>query len=230
MPATQPRWSVRPVTEYRLWVQRLVWGVTWLLTRAMRTEIQGRPPAAPCIIVSNHLHVLDIPIAGRYAVRFAERCHWLAKTELFRAPVLGSILRAMQTVEVHRGRADRKAIEQIVAYAQLDKVWIFPEGTRSRSGRLQPGKEGTVLIARRAAVPLVPVAIAGTEAGLLPLLLRRKTLRVTIGESFTLSPGQGRAAAIAEVMDRIGRLLPPEYRQADLAPGGAEALATACRA
>lgn len=209
---THPRWLTPPVSDYRIGVQRAIWLVTWLLTHCVRREVRGCVPAAPCILVSNHLHVIDIPIAGRYAVRLGERCHWLAKTELFALPIIGAIFRAMQTVEVHRGMADRRAIEQLAFYAQIDKVWIFPEGTRSRRVRLQAGKEGTVLVARRANVPLVPVAIAGTEGGPFPLLLRRQTLRVAIGEPFHLPPGASRAEGIALIMERIATLLPPEYR------------------
>ena len=205
--------SLAPPTAYRRWVQQMIWAAAWLLTRLMHTDIAGEVPVAPCIIVSNHLHYLDIPLAGRYAIAFGERVHWLAKTELFQVPVIGAVLRAMQTAEVHRGSADRRAIEEIIAYARRDKVWIFPEGHRSDTGRLQEGKEGTVLVARKAGVPLVPVSIAGTEAGFLPLLLRRKTLRVRLGQPFTLAPGLSRSEGIAEIMRQIEELLPVEQRR-----------------
>jgi 1-acyl-sn-glycerol-3-phosphate acyltransferase len=203
---------VAPPSTYRHWVHQVIWAAAWLLTRLLRTDVAGARPSAPCIIVSNHLHYLDIPLAARYAVAFSERIHWLAKTELFNIPVIGAVMRGMQTVELHRGSADRRAIEQIIAYARRDKVWIFPEGHRSPTGRLQEGKEGTVLVARRAGVPLVPLGIAGTEAGFLPLLCRRKTLRIRLGQPFTLPPGLSRGAAIAEIMRRIEELLPPEQR------------------
>ena len=205
---------VPPTSAYRLWVQRSIWLLAWLACRLMRVDVRGCPPVAPCIIVSNHLHYLDIPLAGRHAVRLGERVHWLAKTELFAIPLIGAVLRGRQTVAVNRGTADRQALEAIAAYAQTDKVWIFPEGHRSETGRLQAGKEGTVLVARRAGVPLVPVAISGTEAGLLPLLLRRKTLRLRLGEPFTLPRRVRRDEGIAIVMARIADLLPPEHRPA----------------
>lgn len=205
--------SVAPPTVYRRWVQQLIWFAAWLLTHFFRADVQGAVPQAPCIIVSNHLHYLDIPLAGRYAVRFGERVHWLAKTELFQVPVIGAVLRGMQTVEVHRGSADRRAIEEIIGFAQADKVWIFPEGHRSDTGRLQEGKEGTVLVARKSGTPLVPVSIAGTEAGFLALLRRRKTLRIRMGEPFTLAAGLSRSAALAEIMRRIEDLLPEEQRR-----------------
>jgi 1-acyl-sn-glycerol-3-phosphate acyltransferase len=194
-------------------VQQVIWFAAWLLTHFIRTDVQGDVPSAPCIIVSNHLHYLDIPLAGRYAVAFGENVHWLAKTELFQVLVIGAVLRGMQTVEIHRGSADRRAIEKIITYARTEKVWIFPEGHRSKSGRLQEGKEGTVLVARKAGTPLVPVSIAGTEAGFLALLLHRKTLRIRMGQPFTLAPGLARGAGIAEIMRRIEELLPEEQRR-----------------
>lgn len=212
MAGARRRYS-EPPTAYRRWVQQVIWLTAWLVTRLVSTDVSGPRPAAPCIIVSNHLHYLDIPLAGRYVVAFGERIHWLAKTELFAVPIVGAVLRGMQTVEVHRGSADRRALEEIIAYARKEKVWIFPEGHRSESGRVQEGKEGTVLVARKAGTPLVPVAISGTEAGLLALLLRRRTLRIRIGDPFSLSPGQSRAAGIAAIMHRIEELLPEEHHR-----------------
>ena len=202
-----------PRAAYRRWVQQVIWLGAWLVTRVARTDVQGNRPKAPCIIVSNHLHYLDIPLGGRYAVAFGEHVHWLAKSELFAIPVIGAVLRGMQTVEVHRGTADRRALEQIIAYARQEKVWIYPEGHRSESGRLQEGKEGTVLIARKAGTPLVPVAISGTEAGFLALVLRRRTFRVRMGAPFTLPPGLSRTDGIVEIMRRIEELLPEEHHR-----------------
>ena len=215
-PDLPPRRTSRrlaPPTAYRRWVQQVIWATAWLLTHVMRTDIAGQRPTAPCIIVSNHLHYLDIPLAGRYAVAFGEHVHGLAKTELFQNPLIGAALRGMQTVEVHRGSADRRAIEEIITFARQEKVWIFPEGHRSETGRLQDGKEGTVLVARKAGTPLIPVAIAGTEAGFLALLMHRKTLRIRMGRPFTLPPGQSRSDGIAEIMRRIEDLLPAEQQR-----------------
>jgi 1-acyl-sn-glycerol-3-phosphate acyltransferase len=204
-------------------VQQVIWLSAWLVTRVVCTDVRGHRPTAPCIIVSNHLHYLDIPLAGRYAVAFGEHVHWLAKTELFGIPVIGAVLRGMQTVEIHRGSADRRAMEAIIAFARQDKVWIFPEGHRSDSGRLQAGKEGTVLVARKAGSPLVPVAISGTEAGFLALLLRRRVLRIRMGAPFALPAGQSRSEGIAEIMRRIEELLPEEHHRLAVQPRVAEA-------
>ena len=206
------RWQTPSPSSYRHWIHEVIWALTWLATSTMRRDIRGPVPDAPCIIVSNHLHYLDIPISGRYAVSFTERAHWLAKSELFRVPVVGSVLRGMQAVAVERGKPDRAALERIIVYARRDKVLIFPEGHRSPDGRMQGGKEGVVLIARRSNVPLVPVAIYGTEGGPLPLLLHKKTLGVIMGQPFHLPAGLSRDEAVRFIMDRIADLLPEQYR------------------
>ncbi|MCL4540880.1 MAG: 1-acyl-sn-glycerol-3-phosphate acyltransferase, partial [Chloroflexi bacterium] len=198
---------------YRLWVQRIIWILAWYATHLMRVEVKGSIPTAPCIIVSNHLHNIDTPLAGRYAIRFGERVHWLAKAELFRIPLLCAILRAMQTVMIDREHPDRDAIQTIIHYARADKVWIFPEGHRSHDRRLQHGKEGVALIARIAHVPIVPIGITGTEHGLFPLLLQRQTLRISIGEPFTLPHQLTRTEILEYIMNRIEALLPEAYRR-----------------
>ncbi|MCL4543086.1 MAG: 1-acyl-sn-glycerol-3-phosphate acyltransferase [Chloroflexi bacterium] len=205
--------SPRPPSEYRLWIQRVIWGFTWFLVHFLRTDVCGTVPDAPCIIVSNHFHNIDAPLAGRFAIRFGERVHWLAKVELFHIPVLGAVLRAMQTVPVDRDNPDRQSLQHIISYARLDKVWIFPEGHRSGDGHLQPAKEGVALIARHARVPLVPIGIVGTQDGPLPLFLHRKTLRIRIGEPFTISATLRRAEVLELIEAKIEELLPAEHRR-----------------
>ena len=135
----------------------------------------------------------------------------------------------MQTVPLDRDKPDRAALERIIAYARRDKVLIFPEGHRSPNGRMQAGKEGVVLIARRSNVPLVPVAIYGTEGGPIPLLLHKKTLGVIMGEPFRLPPGLSRDEALTFIMGRIAELLPEQYRPlpAEITTTGVPATATA---
>jgi 1-acyl-sn-glycerol-3-phosphate acyltransferase len=119
----------------------------------------------------------------------------------------------MQTIEIDREHPDRDSMQTMVHYARVDKVWIFPEGHRSPNGHLQPGKEGVALLARLAHVPIVPIGIAGTEHGLLPLFLRRHSLQITIGEPFIIPSRLTRAEILELVMSRIEMLLPQAYRR-----------------
>jgi 1-acyl-sn-glycerol-3-phosphate acyltransferase len=97
---------------------------------------------------------------------------------------------------------------------------LAPEGTRSHTGQLQEGKTGAAYLADRAGVPIVPVALAGTENVWRNLKrLRRTPVACTIGQPFRL-PSDGRAKGeqlkhlTDEVMCRIAALLPPQYHGA----------------
>ena len=176
------------------------------------------PPTGGCIIATNHLSRLDIPILfitpGRdYITALAADKY--KKYFLFRW-----MLDAARVVWIDRANADFGAMRASVEYLRKEKValGIAPEGTRSK-GALIEGKPGIVLIAEKAGVPIVPVGIAGTESGVRKMLtLRRAKITVRYGQPFTLPPmdRSDRAGWLKnstdEIMCRIAALLPPIYR------------------
>ena len=99
---------------------------------------------------------------------------------------------------------------------------MFPEGTRSRTGRLGAGHPGTALIARRTGAPILPVAITGTENIRWPgVFVRPRSIShisVTIGEPFALEPATANSDQLRRdvivIMSRIEALLPDAYRPA----------------
>jgi len=144
----------------------------------------------------------------------------MAKKELFRPRVFGYFISSFGAFPVHRGQLDRQAMRQ--AYQVLADglaLVMFPEGTRSFSGRLQPALPGSALIALRSGAPILPVGIIGTEKirGV-TWLLRRPQITVNVGHPFNLPPVSSRLAKaeLAEltnsIMERIAELLPPKYR------------------
>lgn len=117
----------------------------------------------PQIIVSNHVSWFDIfAIAAVLPIPF----YFVAKKELERIPLFGTAWKAAGHISIDR--SDRqKAIQSLrEAGAQVRRdrgsVIIFPEGTRSRSGRLQPFKKGAFTLAVEAGVPIVPTAVTGS--------------------------------------------------------------------
>ena len=91
----------------------------------------------------------------------------LGKASLFHLPVLGWVLRTAGFVPVHRGDRERSFAAVDEAAAALARGYdflVFGEGTRSRDGSLLPFKKGPFVMAIKAAVPVVPVAVSGTEA------------------------------------------------------------------
>src|SRR5207245_2403038 len=134
---------------------------------------------------------------------------------------IGWFITHLHGFPVRRGEADRTALrrgEELLRSGRV--VAIFPEGHRSRDAAVQASKGGIALLARRASVPILPVAITGTHY-LLPEALprwrpwRRPAITITVGEPFTLPPSTGRAdyAALANlIMGHVAELLPPSYR------------------
>ncbi|MCD6580490.1 MAG: 1-acyl-sn-glycerol-3-phosphate acyltransferase [Desulfuromusa sp.] len=117
---------------------------------------------SPAIYVSNHQSNFDIPIifAG-LPIQF----RWMAKQELFRVPLFGLAMKRSGIIPIDRSN-QRKTMHSIISAAQRIKdgasVVIFPEGTRTPDGQLQKFKKGALLIAAKAQVPVVPIAIHGS--------------------------------------------------------------------
>ena len=121
-------------------------------------------PARPqgVILVANHIHWHDIPLIG-WAIPLSHRPWWLAKVEIVNS-VFGAWFTMMQVIPVRRGQRDIQALDRTVEVARNGGVVvIFPEGTRSLDGQLLQGRGGTARIALRAGVPIVPIAITGTQ-------------------------------------------------------------------
>ena len=191
-----------------------------LLKLLTRCQVKGReniPNQGPLLIVANHLNLADPPLLG---VSLNRKVIFMAKKELFRPRVIGYFIGSLGAFPVHRGRLDRQAMRQ--AYQVLADglaLVMFPEGTRSLNGRLQPALPGPALIAIRSGAPILPVGIVGTEKikGVTGLL-RRPQITVNVGRPFHLPLANSRLtkAELAEltnsIMERIAELLPLEYR------------------
>ncbi|HET9621220.1 MAG TPA: lysophospholipid acyltransferase family protein [Kofleriaceae bacterium] len=120
-------------------------------------------PDRAVIYMSNHQSHLDIPML--YATLPSPTIRMLAKTELFRIPLWGTGLRAAEFVEVDR-KNHANAIQSIDHAARLIRdgvsIYLAPEGTRSRDGRIGKLKKGGFHLAIGTGAPIVPVAIRGT--------------------------------------------------------------------
>jgi 1-acyl-sn-glycerol-3-phosphate acyltransferase len=150
-------------------VQDLTWALgrvymgwpTRLATRPRAYGLDRVPRAGGLVYAINHMHWIDIPIMGALSPR---NVHFVAKAEAAHFPALGRFLRWHGTIAVRRGEGDRDAVRLMRRAAREGGVvGLFVEGTRLKTGRPGPAQPGAAMIALQEHVPVVPVAIYGTQ-------------------------------------------------------------------
>ena len=191
----------------------------WSVYNAERVPVQGG-----LILASNHASFLDPPLVGSGIWR---GINYLARENLFRFPVMGWVLRHWQVVPVDRdggGAAGLRAIlDRLLAGGA---IILFPEGTRTRDGKLQPARSGIGLTVIKSKAPVVPVRVFGTFEAYGRHLRFPRPYRVAVKYGQPMRFEQLRAGAKAcskarlkeiyqqvadELMAAIGRLEP--YRE-----------------
>jgi 1-acyl-sn-glycerol-3-phosphate acyltransferase len=193
----------------------LSWLARFIFFLLLRVTLKGRenvPAKGPFIIASNHLSWFDVPLIPAYLSR---RVIYMAKEELFHNKV-GWLVRFLGAFPVRRGEADRQALRAADDLLKAGKILIiFPEGTRSRTRTLAQAHAGLAMIALRSGVPVVPVAIWGSEYALKKF---RPHVTISYGKPIILKPKGTKItredidSTTQEIMQKIAEMLPPEYR------------------
>ncbi|MBQ6296430.1 MAG: 1-acyl-sn-glycerol-3-phosphate acyltransferase [Selenomonadaceae bacterium] len=136
-----------------------IWFGTILGTKIIGTE--NIPKEGAFILAANHVSNWDPPFLGTFIER--EVCY-MGKVELFKNPVMAAICRGLHVFPVKRGAADKTAIKTAVKILKDGKcLGIFPEGTRSKTGKLGKAESGVSLIAAMTKAQIIPAAIINTE-------------------------------------------------------------------
>jgi 1-acyl-sn-glycerol-3-phosphate acyltransferase len=118
----------------------------------------------PAILASNHSSYLDPPLVG---VCCRKDVYFLARKSLFERPVIGPLIAQLNTVPVDRDRGDVGAVRAMIKLLKSgNRVLVFPEGTRSKDGNLQPARAGVGLLIAKSLAPVVPVRVFGSYAAL----------------------------------------------------------------
>lgn len=211
------------ISEVKIQAVPCFWGRMLTVWSGVAVRVEGLEQldrAKPYIFVANHQSQFDIFVLGGF---LGMDFRWLAKKELFRIPLFGWAMLVSGSIPVDRshGRQAVKSLDEAAKrIAAGASVVIFPEGTRSPDGRLQPFKAGGMQLAIKAGVELVPVAIVGTRQ-VLPkgqFLSRPGRVVIRVGapvasRGFTAKDKQ----ALAELLhDRVGALLCQDNSQPEM--------------
>lgn len=176
-----------------------------LLYPLYRVKVIGKenfPKEGGVLLCSNHIMNFDPPVVG---ITCPRPVHFMAKEELFTLPILKNVLPKVNSFPVKRGMSDRKAFRNVLSLLKTGSVvGLFPEGTRSRDGKLQEGLSGAGFFALKGEGVVVPCAIIG------PYKLFRR-LKVVYGKPLDMSTFRENRASAEEVtvfiMAEIGKLI-----------------------
>jgi 1-acyl-sn-glycerol-3-phosphate acyltransferase len=174
---------------------RLVFAVyfRWRVFNAERVPLAG-----PVILASNHASYIDPPLVGAGVRR---QISYLARETIFHVPVLASILRSWEVVPVDRDGGTGRGLKQILGrLEQGGAIILFPEGTRSRHGELNPARSGIGLTVIKSSAPVVPARVFGTHEAFGPhkCIPRPRRLTVKYGQPLWFKEQRAEAAACSK--------------------------------
>jgi 1-acyl-sn-glycerol-3-phosphate acyltransferase len=148
------------VILYRV-VRALVVAICRLLFRETFEGTENVPSDRPFVLAPVHRSFLDFALVAGVTKR---RMRYMGKAELWKFPLGGSFLEALGAFPVHRGAADREALNTSISVIEGgEPLVLFPEGTRQHGPVIEPLFEGAAYVAARTGVPIVPVGIGGSE-------------------------------------------------------------------
>ena len=160
-----------------------IWAKSILFVSGIKVDVKGLAnieSSKSYIYMSNHRSNFDIPVLlGCLPIQF----RWLAKAELFKIPMFGRAMSGAGYVKIDRSnqKAAIKSIDEIAAKMKNGiSVMLFPEGTRSQDGNVNPFKKGGFVMAVDTGVPIVPVIIRGTRSIMTKGSWRINRARVTL--------------------------------------------------
>lgn len=182
----------------------------------LRYVVEGREHILdrPAIYCANHTSNVEPPVLFAALRRLTPRLHILYKAELRRLPILNLGFDLVGFIPIDRGNREQttRAVGQAVARLNAGgSFFVFPEGTRSRTGELLPFRKGAFVMALRAGVPIVPIAIAGARDAMRKgsPIIRPATVRLRLGPPIeTRGVGEdGRDELVHSVRAEVQRLL-----------------------
>jgi 1-acyl-sn-glycerol-3-phosphate acyltransferase len=142
-------------------VRNFLIGFASLYWRVTFEGLENVPAGGPFVAAATHRSNIDFALMSGLARR---RIRYMGKESLWNSRLLGAFISALGAFPVHRGTADRESVRRcITILTNGEPLVIFPEGTRRSGPVIERLHDGTVYIASRAGVPIVPVGIGGSE-------------------------------------------------------------------
>lgn len=191
-----------------------LWGRIALLANGVKVKVEGLEKIkgkGPFIFMSNHQGSYDIfALLGYLPFHFK----WLAKKELFSIPFLGWTMSAAGYIRLDR-QGTRETVEAMNQAAQRIRdgmsVVLFPEGSRSPDGLIQPFKKGGFTLAMKSKVPIVPLSIAGSRE-IMPkdrLTASAGEIRIRVGDPIETEPYSIRDRTV--LMERVSETIKKNF-------------------
>lgn len=207
-------------------------GVARTLFKALdlRFDMQGTenvPRNGGAVLVSNHIGYLDFVFTGLATLPAKRLVRFMAKESVFRHKVSGPLMRAMKHIPVDRSQGEHAYRHALRALRSGEIIGVFPEATISQSFTLKNFKSGAARLAQEAGVPLLPMALWGTQR-LWTKGHKRDFGRnhfpigIRVGEPFLPGPDERATAVTERLRDRVHELLEAAQRAYPGAPRDAD--------
>jgi len=154
-----------------------LWAKMLLLICGVKADVTGKEHIdgrGPHIFMANHQSDFDILLALAY---IPGQFRWIAKKELFVYPLFGKAMRKADYIPIDRQNRERalKSLDEAALQVKRGKsLMTFPEGTRSRDGKIRPFKKGLFYLALRSGVPIIPYTIVGSRE-----IMPRRSLKIS---------------------------------------------------
>jgi 1-acyl-sn-glycerol-3-phosphate acyltransferase len=168
----------------------------WKVFNPERVPLEG-----PVILASNHASYIDPPLVGAGVRR---QINFLARDNIFHVPILAAILRSWEVVPVDRDGGTGRGLKLILNRLENGgAIILFPEGTRSRHGELNPARSGIGLTVIKSSAPVVPARVFGTHRAFGPHMILPRPRRIIVKYGRPLYFEEMRAEAASRSKQRV---------------------------
>ena len=214
--------ELKKYVETSVFRQRLMKALRWIASLVAKLEIEGGenlPDSGAYLVTTNHNSILDAPFLMLSTKR--KDIIAMVASNYEKKPIIGWFLKKVGVIWINREGYDFQAFRQANDFLNSGgMLGISPEGTRSKTGDLQEGKPGSVLLALKTNVQVIPAAVLGAAKVKKSILRLRKTnVKVIFGKPYSMvQPKDGQSPKdvldqnLTEIMCQIAALLPEECR------------------